>query len=137
MNQANAANDLNLYTLEPLTSNLADAKSKAATIASLEMCTNNNLVCGDGNNDMDTYLDRDLSTLNSTTSLLPSPGGGTKNPGDKPQEVLFIVTDGLNRRRRRQRWQLSADRRVPARDHLSTRTAIKARGIRIAFLYTT
>ena len=99
VNQTNAANDLNLYTLQPLTSNLTDAKSKAASIAALEMCTNNNLVCGDGNNDMDTYLDRDLSTLNTSTTLLPNPGNGTNNAGDTPQEVLFIVIGRHHERR--------------------------------------
>jgi Flp pilus assembly protein TadG len=130
VNQANPANDLNLYTLEPLTSNLADAKSKAATIASLEMCINNDLVCGDSSNsDMDTYLDRDLSTLNTSTSLLPTPGNGTNNAGDTPQEVLFIVTDGLN--------DQGSPRSYPPMDwNGTTCAAIKARGIRIAVLYT-
>jgi Flp pilus assembly protein TadG len=129
VNQSNSANDLNLYTLEPLTSNLADAKSKAALIAALEMCNNNHLVCGDSNGDMDTYLDKDLSTLNSSTTLLPNPGNGTNNSGDKPQEVLFIVTDGLN--------DQGAPRTYPPMDWTSTNcSAIKARGIRIAVLYT-
>jgi Flp pilus assembly protein TadG len=129
VNQTNAANDLTLYTLEPLTSNLADAKSKAATITALEMCRNNQLTCGDSNNDMDTYLDSDLHTMNTSTTLLPKPGNGTNNPGDTPQEVLFIVTDGLN--------DQGSPRTYPPIDWSSANcSAIKARGIRIAVLYT-
>jgi len=129
VNQTNTANDLSLYTLEPLTSNLADAKSKAATIAALEMCRENQLVCGDGNNDMDTYLDSDLYTLDTNTTLLPNPGNGTNNAGDTPQEVLFIVTDGLN--------DQGSPRTYPPIDWSGTNcSAIKARGIRIAVLYT-
>jgi hypothetical protein len=130
VNQTNPANDLSLYTLEPLTSNLADAKSKAATIAALEMCINNDLVCNDSTNgDMDTYLDSDLYTLNTNTTLLPNPGNGTNNAGDTPQEVLFIVTDGLN--------DTAPYRGYPPMDWSGTQcSAIKARGIRIAVLYT-
>jgi Flp pilus assembly protein TadG len=128
-NQTNPANDLSLYTLEPLTSNLADAKSKAATITALEVCENNYLVCGTNNNDMDTYLDSDLVTLNSSTTLLPNPGNGTNNPGDTPQEVLLIVTDGLN--------DEGSPRTYPPIDWSGADcSAIKARGIRIAVLYT-
>ena len=60
----------------------------------MEMYQNNrHLVSGDSNSDMDTYLDSDLSSMNST---MPAPGNGTNNSGDSPQEVLFIVTDALN-----------------------------------------
>ncbi|HXQ15995.1 MAG TPA: hypothetical protein VN814_15370 [Caulobacteraceae bacterium] len=127
VNQTNTANDLNLYVLEPRTTNLADAKAKAATITALEMCTNNHLACGDGNNDMDTYLDADLSTLNTGTTWLPTPGDGAA--GDPAQEVLFIVTDGLN--------DEGSPRSYPPIDWNGTLcSAIKARGIRIAVLYT-
>jgi hypothetical protein len=129
VNQSNPANDLNLYVLQPLTANLSTAQTQAATITALEMCDNNHLVCGDGNGDMDTYLDSDLVTLNSSTTWLPTPGNGTNNPGDTPQEVLFIVTDGLN--------DEGSPRSYPPIDWNGTRcSAIKARGIRIAVLYT-
>ncbi|MFI4980040.1 MAG: TadE/TadG family type IV pilus assembly protein [Nevskiales bacterium] len=127
VNQANPANDLNLYTLQPLTSNLATAKTQAASIVALEMCTNNHLVCGDGNNDMDTYLDSDLTAMNA---LIPTPGTGTNNATDTPQEVMFIVTDGLN--------DEGSPRSYPPIDWSGAKcSAIKARNIRIAVLYTT
>jgi Flp pilus assembly protein TadG len=126
-NQANPANDLNLYTLQPLTSNLATAKSQAATIGALEMCNNNHLACGDGNGDMDTYLDSDLTAMNA---VMPTPGTGTNNATDTPQEVLFIVTDGLN--------DEGSPRSYPPIDWSGDKcSTIKSRNIRIAMLYTT
>ncbi len=126
-NQATSSNDLNLYTLQSLTSNLTLAKTQAATIGSLEMYQNNHIVSGDGNSDMDTYLNADISSMNAT---MPAPGNGTNNSGDKPQEVLFIVTDGLN--------DMTPTRTYSPMDWSSTNcAAIKARGIRIAVLYTT
>jgi hypothetical protein len=131
-NQANAANDLNLYTLQPLTSNLSLAKTQAATITAMEMYQNNHLTAGDSNGDMDTYLDADLSALNtsSNANYLPNPGSGTNNANDKPQEVLFIVTDGLNDATPTRQYK-------PIDWNGALCTAIKARNIRIAVLYTT
>jgi hypothetical protein len=61
--------------------------------------------------------------------LLPNPGNGTNNPGDTPQEVLLLVTDGLN--------DEGSPRTYPPLDWNGTNcSAIKARGIRIAVLYT-
>jgi Flp pilus assembly protein TadG len=135
VNQTNAANDLTLDELQTLTSDLGPggaAQTSAATITALEMCDNNHLVCGDGNGDMDTYLDADLSTLNTGNApngvaWLPTPGDGAA--GDPAQEVLFIVTDGLN--------DEGSPRSYPPIDWSGARcSAIKARGIRIAVLYT-
>jgi Flp pilus assembly protein TadG len=127
VNQSNPGNDLNLDTLQALTPNLTLAKSQAATIGSLEMYQNNHLVSGDGNSDMDTFLDADLATMNTT---MPAPGNGTNNKGDSPQEVLFIVTDGLN--------DMTPTRTFSPMDWSNANcAAIKARGIRIAVLYTT
>jgi hypothetical protein len=127
VNQGNSANDLNLYALQGLTSDLVTAKSQAATIGSLEMCINNDLTCYDASNgDMDTYLDSNLSSMNL---LMPTPGGGTNNTGDTPQEVLFIVTDALN--------DSGPSRSYLPMDWSGTKcAAIRARGIRIAVLYT-
>jgi hypothetical protein len=78
---------------------------------------------------MDTFLDADLTAMNQT-SVMPTPGTGTNNVGDKPQEVLFIVTDGLN--------DETPARGYPPIDWSGAKcSAIKARNIRIAVLYTT
>ena len=44
--------------------------------------------------DVATNYDNSLGKL-SQTSYIPAPGNGTNQPGDTPQEVLFIVTDGV------------------------------------------
>ena len=62
------------------------------------------------------------------------PGSGTSSPGDSPQEVLFIVSDGVNDE------ALNGSRVIaPINTILSpdTCSAIKGHGVRIAFLYLT
>jgi hypothetical protein len=126
-NTSDASQALNLYPLQALTPNLTLAKAQAAKITALEMYQNNHLVAGDGNSDMDTYLDSGINTMNGT---MPAPGNGTNNAGDNPQEVLFIVTDGLN--------DMTPSRTYSPMDWSGANcTAIKNRGIRIAVLYTT
>ena len=78
-----------LYTfpLQALTSDLSAAKTKAATLTSLEMCKQQSkLACGgDSNNDMATpYLDSNL-TVHEHRWIMPTPGNGTNNAGDTPQ----------------------------------------------------
>jgi len=128
----NEANPLNLYLLQPITADLNLAKSQAATVQALEMCYNNDLVCGTNNNDEETNLDANLTSLNTSgnAAYIPAPGNGTNNASDTPQEVLFIVTDGQND-------YDSGGRVYPPIDLNGTRcAAIKNRGIRIAMLYT-
>ena len=89
---------------------------------------NNPCASGITNNDVDTSYDNALSSVNAQ---MPDPGTGAN--GAKPQEVLFIVTDGVE------------DESVNgARNYLFNGTAaawcdtIKTtRKIRIAILYTT
>ena len=81
----------------------------------------------DGDTDFDNAL-RDVNTL------MPDPGQGTRAAGDKPQEVLFIVTDGVEdevANGTRLEQQINARRRP---EHFCD--DIKARGIQIAVLYT-
>lgn len=126
-NQSDSTQDLNLYPLQLLTKDLTLAKNQAATIGALEMYQNNHIVSGDSNSDMDTKLDAGLVSLNTT---MPPPGNGTNNIGDSPQEVLFIVTDGLN--------DMTPSRTYSPMDWSNTNcAAIKKRNIRIAVLYTT
>lgn len=134
-----------LYELQSLTSTLTGANSaQSATsgIQSMEVYDNNCLTKSDCNSDQDTALDGDIECLYSGCSNysngLPTPGGGTNNKGDTPQEVLFIVSDGVND------YQASSGGRVinPVGSALDSKgqswcTDIKNKGIRIAFLYTT
>src|SRR6185437_2448518 len=113
------------------TSNLTTAKNAAATIGPLEVDHQNYLTSSDYNDDEDTYLDASLVTLNNSSSAMyiQNPGNGTNNTGDKPQEVLFIVTDGVN--------DIGPNRSYTPIDWSGVNcAAIKARGIRIAVLYT-
>jgi hypothetical protein len=49
-----------------------------------------------GVGDVETNFDTALNSSNmNSTSVMPNPGTGTNTNGDTPQEVLFIVTDGV------------------------------------------
>lgn len=61
--------------------------SSAKTEASSAPC-----ISGD-RDDTDTDIEGALTTLNG---LMPLPGNGTNSSGDKPQEVVFLVTDGVD-----------------------------------------
>jgi Flp pilus assembly protein TadG len=86
--------------------------------------------CGTGtsNSDADTNYD---AAMRGITALMPTPGTGTANVGDTPQEILFIVTDGVE------------DELVSGSRQQSTMTGsqdwctpLKTKGIKIAILYT-
>lgn len=117
--------DYTVHTIQTLTSNLTVAQNSASNIQVLEVYSNNCLTSSNCNSDEDTNWDLALSSINTT---MPNPGGGTNTEGDSPQEVLFIVTDGVEDE------NVSGTRTY----QMSTAecTAIKTRGIRIAVLYT-
>jgi Flp pilus assembly protein TadG len=117
--------DVGVNTVQTLTSNLTTAKTEAAAINVLTVYDNNCLTSSNCNNDEDTNWDLALSVLNSD---MPNPGGGTNVGNDTPQEVLFIVTDGVEDE------NVSGTRNYAM--SASECTTIKNRGIRIAVLYT-
>ncbi|MDE2465907.1 MAG: hypothetical protein KGO02_19655 [Alphaproteobacteria bacterium] len=84
--------DVGLNTIQSLTSNLSSAQSAAGNIQQLEVYDNNCLTSSNCNSDEDTDFNKAMSQINS---IMPDPGSGTGAPGDTPQEVLFIVTDGV------------------------------------------
>jgi Flp pilus assembly protein TadG len=112
-------------TIAALTSNLAQAQSLAGSIDVLTVYTNNYLTSTNKNSDTDTNYDNAMSNVNA---VMPAPGTGTM--GDKPQEVLFFVTDGVEDE------MLNGSRRQSLMDP-GWCTTIKNRGIRIAVIYTT
>ncbi len=125
-------NDIPQYTEssgESLT-DLSAAGTASQNIAPLEVYSNNNVTNGNNNNDEDTGLDGGVSSINA---LMPAPGNGTNTKNDTPQEVLFIVTDGLND------TDSNGTRVYTPIDSSGQNlcSTIKARGIRIAVLYTT
>ncbi len=129
----NATYQMAIYTfdyafnnIQPLTSNLTTAQTAAGNIQLLEVYSNNYLTKTNNNNDTDTDFSDAMSDLNA---IMPNPGGGTSAKGDSPQEVLFIVTDGVED-------ALVSGSRVQALMDTSWCTTVKNRGIRIAVLYT-
>ncbi len=118
--------DIALNTIGTLTSDLSTVDSEAANIQQLEVYSNNWLTAYDDNDDEDTNYD---TAMNGINAIMPNPGSGTNLAGDTPQEVLFLVTDGVE------------DETVDGGRQMSViNTAlcstIKNRGIRIAVLYT-
>lgn len=102
------------------------AKSYASNLQMLTVYKNGWRTPSDNDNDQDTDWDTSITKMNSTMS---TPGNGTNNLTDTPQEVLMIVTDGVAD-------EANGGRKMFAMGG-ATCTAIKARKIRIAVLYTT
>jgi len=103
-----------------------------------------NAACSSGTtapgSDVATNYDDSLGKLSKAT-YIPNPGNGTNQTGDTPQEVLFIVTDGVEDE------QSGSSRLEQAMNNLGNApdgtkfgtdwcTTIKNRGIQIAILYT-
>ena len=140
---------IGLNQLMALTSNYTSGWTTAsANFGVMQMYSNNNdcanAACSSGTTtpggDVATNYDDSLGKL-SQTSYVPAPGNGTNQPSDTPQEVLFIVTDGVED-------ELSGGSRLeqainnlgnaPFGNSSGTNwcTKIKNRGIKIAILYT-
>jgi Flp pilus assembly protein TadG len=118
--------DVSLSSLQSLTSNLTTAQTSAGNIQLLTVYSNNWLTSSNNNSDTDTNYD---AALNGMNTLMPNPGSGTNVQGDKPQEVLFLVTDGVED-------ELVNGSRRQSVINTAGCTTIKNRGIRIAVLYT-
>ena len=139
---------IGLTKLMSLTTSFVSGWSTASpNFQLMEMSSNNNVCSAVGSNpcgadggvgDVETNFDTALNSSNmNSTNTMPKPGGGTNATGDTPQEVLFIVTDGVvdevNSSTCTQ--PLTGTRcQEPLTPALCT--AIKNRGIRIAVLYT-
>ena len=119
---------MGLTTISALTSSLSSVKTAVSAVDLMTIPYNNY------NNDMCTDFDGTLSSINGT---IPTPGDGSSS---SPQKWLFFVSDGV------------ADYYYPStcsktvisssgrcQEPLTTTTcdAIKARGVKIAVLYTT
>jgi Flp pilus assembly protein TadG len=114
-------------------------QNAASSIAVLPVYKNNWLTSSNNNNDADTSIAGSLYSLNK---LMPTPGNGTNVAKDTPQEVVFLVTDGVDD------VNISTDVYTTTCDQtLSGKrcqqpldpticTTIKNKNIRIAVLYT-
>jgi hypothetical protein len=119
--------------------NLTTAATDAAAIKVLEVVSNNpgcqtSSLCND---DTDTDFDNAMDDINIAMS---NPGGGTNTTGDTPQEVLFIVSDGVDDKTSTTCSQptisYSGGTRCQQPFDTTWCTTVKNRGIRIAVLYT-
>ncbi len=113
-------------------SNLSAAQTAAGSIDVLEVCSNNYLTCGNNNNDTDTNFETAMTAVNN---LMPAPGTGASS--STPQEVLFIVSDGVDDEINSTSCsQKLTGTRCQQPINTSMCTTIKNRGIMIAVLYT-
>jgi Flp pilus assembly protein TadG len=139
---------IGLTELMPLTANYtAGWTSASANFGVMEMYSNNNNCANSScssststpGGDVATNYDDSLGKL-SQSSYVPNPGNGTNQQGDKPQEVLFIVTDGVEDENNGGRIQQAINDlgAAPGGNSKSTNwcTTIKSRGVKIAVLYT-
>jgi Flp pilus assembly protein TadG len=113
-------------------SNLSAAQTAANGIDVIEVCKNSWLTCSNSNNDTDTNFETAMSAINS---IMPTPGTGTA--GSSPQEVLFLVTDGVDDEVNSTSCSQPLDgTRCQQPFNTSWCTTVKNSGIRIAVLYT-
>ncbi len=125
-------NGSGLNTIQLLTSDLTAAKTAAANIDVLQVYSNNWLTKTNNNSDTDTNFETAMSQING---VMPAPGTGTS--GSTPQEVLFIVSDGVDDEISTTCSQkLSGSNRCQQPFDTTLCTTVKNRGIYIAVLYT-
>ncbi len=120
-----------ISTIQSLTSNMATAQAAAANINVLQVYDNNWLTKTNQNNDTDTNFESAMSAVNT---VMPNPGLGT--PTSTPQEVLFIVSDGVDDEVASSCSQSLDGNRCQAPFNTTWCTTVKNRGIQIAVLYT-
>jgi Flp pilus assembly protein TadG len=119
-------------TVQTLTSNLTTAGNAAAGIDVLEVYDNSCLTSSNCNNDTDTNFPSAMSAINS---IMPTPGTGAST--STPQKILFLVSDGVEDDNSGSCSQPLSGTRCQAPFDTTWCTTVKARGIRIAVLYTT
>jgi Flp pilus assembly protein TadG len=119
---------------------VATIQSAASNIQVLPVYKNNWLTSSSNNSDADTSIAGALSGLNN---IMPNPGNGTNVANDTPQEVVFLVTDGVedvnistDPYTNSCIKTLSGSSRCQAPLDPTICTTIKNRKIRIAVLYT-
>jgi uncharacterized protein (UPF0333 family) len=118
-------------TVQPLTSNLSTAQVAAGGIDVLEVYDNNWLTNTVNNSDTDTNFESAMTQINN---YMPAPGTGASN--STPQEVLFLVTDGVDDEVSVSCSQPLDGTRCQQPFNTAMCTTVKNRGIRIAVLYT-
>lgn len=118
--------DYKYYSIIGSPGDLDTVKARVSDAKLLPYCSNNNRVCGVSDNDTATDF---TTAFNGALGVLPTvAGNGTNDPGDTPQAILFLITDGM-------RDENNGGRKMGPIPTGQCDT-IKARGVRIAILYT-
>lgn len=117
--------DWTYHSIEDKPVSLDKAKGLVSQAQLLTVCQNNQRVCGINDSDMLTNFTTSLTSINT---IMPVPGTGTKKGNDTPQSIMFLITDGM-------RDENAGGRKLGPMPTAMCDT-IKARGIRIAVLYT-
>ncbi|MGJ4946604.1 TadE/TadG family type IV pilus assembly protein [Bradyrhizobium sp. HKCCYLS1011] len=127
--------DLGLNTLASLTTPTS-AGTKVSSIALMPVVYQNCVVTTTNcKTDNGTDIVKALTSLNN---LMPTPGLGSNTSGDTPQEVIFLVTDGVEDKISSTcpNGTFAGNSRCQQPLDTSICTTIKNRGIKIAILYT-
>jgi Flp pilus assembly protein TadG len=135
--------DYDLQTLQSLTS-LSVAGQHVSDIQLMTVDHQNCVVSSNCNTDYGTDIE---GALTDVSNIMPNPGMGTNQAGDTPQEVIFLVTDGVEDKLISSSSACNANATYPLPTagskyrcqqplNPSVCTTIKNRGIRIAVLYT-
>ncbi|MDA9424760.1 MULTISPECIES: TadE/TadG family type IV pilus assembly protein [Bradyrhizobium] len=141
--------DYGLNTIQTLTTPTT-AGTKIANIQLMTVDHQNCIVTDSkGNCVYSTDYGTDISGgLTGVNAVMPAPGTGTNQAGDTPQEVVFLVTDGVEDKLMPKPGTCDPNATYPLPTGSSTTvrcqqplnttvcTTIKNRGIRIAVLYT-
>ena len=126
--------DTGLNTLATLTTPTS-AGTQVSNIALMSVLYQNCVILSSCNTDYGTNIAGALSSVNS---IMPTPGLGSNSSGDTPQEVVFLVTDGVEDKIVSTCPNASFAGNSRCQQPLDTTmcTTIKNRGIKIAILYT-
>jgi Flp pilus assembly protein TadG len=129
--------DTGLNTLATLTTPTT-AGTKINNIALMPVLYQNCVTSTSCNTDYGTDIAGALSSVNG---IMPSPGLGSNAAGDTPQEVVFLVTDGVEDKivsgaAACPNASLASNNRCQQPLDTTMCTTIKNRGIKIAILYT-
>jgi Flp pilus assembly protein TadG len=126
--------DTGLNTLATLTTPTS-AGTQVSNIALMSVLYQNCVTSSSCNTDYGTNIAGSLSSLNS---IMPNPGLGSNSTGDTPQEVVFLVTDGVEDKivSSCPNATFASNNRCQQPLDTTMCTTIKNRGIKIAILYT-
>jgi Flp pilus assembly protein TadG len=135
--------DYNFNTIQSLASlSIAGQSRNINDIQLLEVDHQNCVISSNCNTDYGTDIENALTSVNS---IMPTPGLGSNQAGDTPQEVVFLVTDGVDDKIISSSSACNASATLQSVGSQyrcqqpldpSECTTIKNRGIRIAILYT-